>query len=162
MVAAGCSRRPALALRPATPGTAACSLPGSDCPGCISTAHAHLGEQPENITARPGSCLVPRGIPWDNGPQLLTSHEVSRLPLEPACRDKPQQDTGHLCSVLGGQPCPVASLAKRLAGTCAGEMLLAQTTCLPPSPPIPRAFPSAIPVLAPLCWSGRYLTAGGC
>lgn len=78
-VAAGHSRRPALAQRPATPGTAACSSPGSDCPACISTAHAHLGEQPENSTALDRS----QGIPWDNCPRPLTSHEVSRLPLEP-------------------------------------------------------------------------------
>lgn len=41
------------------------------------------GEQPENSTAGLGSRLVPRGIPWDNRPWPLTSHEVSRLPLEP-------------------------------------------------------------------------------
>lgn len=93
-VAAGHSRRPALAQRPATPGTAVCSSPGSDCPACISTAHAHLGEQPENSTALAES----QGIPWDNCPRPLTSHEVSRLPLEPVW---PWQATaGHRTPVL--------------------------------------------------------------
>jgi len=104
MVAAGCSRRPAPAACPATPGTAACSSPGSDCPACISTARAHLGEQPESSTAQLGSHPVLRTVPWDNRPRPLTSHEVSRLPLEPAW---PWQATaGHPHSALGGQTLP--------------------------------------------------------
>lgn len=43
MVAACCSMCLVPAVRPAMSGTAACSSPGSDCPACISTAHAHLG-----------------------------------------------------------------------------------------------------------------------
>lgn len=124
MEVAGHSRWPALALHPATPGTGACNSPGSDCPACISTARAHLGEQPpETSTAQPGSRLVLRGIPWDNRLWPLTSHEVSRLPLE-LVWPWPQKDTGHPCSALSGQPLPRVStgplycLAGMYAGTC--------------------------------------------
>lgn len=50
MMAAERSRWLVMALHPATPGTAACSSPGSGCPAGRSTNHAHLGatrEQPQ-------------------------------------------------------------------------------------------------------------------
>lgn len=160
MVAAGCSRWLALALCPATPGTAACNSPGSDRPVCKSTAHAHLGEQPENSTAQPGSRLVLR----DPVGQLSLPTDLTQGLQAPSrangavASHKRIWDTHSL--LLLASSCPVASLAHHLPGMGAGDTLLAQSTQLLPSPPTPGTL-GAIPEPVLLCWSGRYLTAGG-
>lgn len=160
MVAAGCSRWPALVLCPATPGTAACNSPGSDCPACKSIAHAHLGEQPETNTAQPGSRLVLR----DPVGQLSLGTDLTRGLQAPSrargavASHRRTWDTHSL--LLVASSCPAALLAHHLAGVGAGDMLLAQSTQLLPSPPAPRTT-GAIPEPALLYWSGRYLTAGG-
>lgn len=160
MVAAVCSRWPALALCPATPGTAACNSPGSDCPVCKSTARAHLGEQSEIGTARPGSHLVLR----DPVGRLSLATDLTRGLQAPSRASRAVAshsrtwDTHSL--LLVARSCPVALLARHLPGMGAGDMLPAQSTQLLPPPPA-RGPLSAIPEPVLLCSSGRYLAAGG-
>lgn len=68
-------------------------------------------------------------------------------------------DTHNL--VLVASSCPVALLAHHLPGMGARDMLLATEHTAPSMPTHPKDPPGAIPKPVLLCWSGRYLTAGG-
>lgn len=160
MVAAGCSRWLVVALCPATPGTAACNSPGSDCPVCKSTAHAHLGEQTENSTAQAGSCLVLR----DPVGLLSLATDLTRGLQAPSRASRAvasHRRTRDTQSAIGGQllPCGFAGPSPPRGG-CWGHAPGTEHTA-PSVPTHPKDPPSAIPKPVLLCWSGRYLTAGG-
>lgn len=144
MVAAGCSRWPVLVLCPATPGTAACNSPGSDCPACKSTAHAHLGEQAETNTAQPGSRLVLR----DPVGQLSLATDLTRGLQAPSrasgavASHRRTWDTHSLLLVASSYPAqrlcwPITSQGWVL-GTCSWHR--AHSSCHPhppQGPPVP-------------------------
>lgn len=138
-MAAGCSRWPALAPCPATPGTAACNSPGSDCPVCKSTAHAHLGEQPQNNTAQPGSLPVLR----DPVGQLSLATDLTRGLQAPSrasgavASHRRIWDTYSLLWVASS--CPVALLAQGWVwGHAPGtEHTAPSIPTLPKGPPVP-------------------------
>lgn len=161
MAAARCSTCLAPAVCPATSGTAACSSPESDCPACISTAHAHLGGATREQHSWAGVSPCAKGDPVGQPSLAIDLTRGLQAPSRAGAAVGSQSRTGDTHALL-----LVASLgllvwlAHHLTRTHVGDMVPEQNTGVPPPPPTP-SVPSAVPVPVLLCWSGRYLTAGG-